>query len=141
VEDKGMNPGELRSAALRLSVGDRLRLIWDLVRSLLGWDGAIESAAPAEPTLERAIARIERLLDPILLISDLAQSVDRSALLEHLQELMAADPDLCQAVLQQSTESLQKAITDIALAKAATAELTQSCTAEELAELAAIGTH
>ncbi|OCQ89134.1 hypothetical protein AMR42_01420 [Limnothrix sp. PR1529] len=141
MEDQAMNPGDLRSAALRLSVGDRLRLIWDLVRSLLGWDGAIEPAAPAEPSLERAIARIERLLDPILLTSDLAQSVDRSALLEHLKELLIADPDLCQAVLQQSTESLQKAITDIATASAATAELTQTCTAEELAELAAIGTH
>ncbi|RFP61783.1 MAG: hypothetical protein BJG00_004740 [Limnothrix sp. CACIAM 69d] len=135
-----MNSGELRSAALRLSVGDRLRLIWDLVRSLLGWHGAIELAAPAEPSLERAIARIERLLDPILLTSDLAQSVDRSVLLQHLQELLEGDSDLCQAVLQQSTESLKKAIADIAIAHAATTELTQNCTAEELVELAEIGT-
>jgi exonuclease VII small subunit len=135
-----MNAGELRSAALRLSVGDRLRLIWDLVRSLLGWQRAIESAVPAEPSLEQAIARIESLLDQILLDTDLAPLVDRSTLLQHLTALLATDQDLCQTVLQQSTESLTKAIADIATAKAAAAELTQRCTAEELAELAEIGT-
>jgi hypothetical protein len=135
-----MNAADLRSAALRLSVGDRLRLIWDLVRSLLGWGRAIESAVPAEPSLEGAIARIESLLDQILLTPDLAPSVDRSTLLQHLTTLLATDQDLCQAVLQQSTESLTQAITDIATANAAATELAQHCTTEELAELAAIGT-
>ena len=44
-------------------MGDRRRLIWDLVRSLLGWGRAIESARPAEPSLGGAIARIEHLID------------------------------------------------------------------------------
>ena len=136
-----MSPEELRSAVLRLSVGDRLRLLWGVVRSLLGWGRAIDSAAPAEPSLERAIARIESLLDQILLTTDLASSVNRSTLLQHLEQSLATDPDLCRSVLQQSTESLTKAITDIAMANAAATELIQSCTAEELAELAAIGTH
>lgn len=105
-----MNPGELRSAALRLSVGDRLRLIWDLVRSLLGWDGAIESAAPVEPTLERAIARIEPLIDQAASHQPHYQPQLKTRLLDNLPHTFAQSPNHCQTLLAMPEAELAKKV-------------------------------
>jgi hypothetical protein len=123
VEDQAMNPGELRSAALRLSVGDRLRLIWDLVRSLLGWDGAIESAAPAEPTLEQAIARIEPLIDRAASDQPHYQPQLKIRLLDHLRHTFAQSPNHWQMLLAMPEAELSK---KVALLLATEALLTAS---------------
>jgi hypothetical protein len=103
-----MNPGDLRSAALRLSVGDRLRLIWDLVRSLLGWDGAIEPAAPVEPSLERVIARIEPLIDRAASHQLHYQPQLKIRLLDNLRHTFAQSPNHWQTLLAMPEAELAK---------------------------------
>ncbi|MFG3818377.1 hypothetical protein [Limnothrix redekei] len=105
-----MNPGDLRSAALRLSVGDRLRLIWDLVRSLLGWDGAIEPAAPAEPTLEQAIARIEQLIDQALAAHPDWDPGLKRPVLNRAASSLSQSPDRWRAILATPEETLLKRV-------------------------------
>ena len=56
-----MNRLELRELTLRLSIADRLLLLWDIVRSVFGG----RSAEPSQvvPSKEAAITRIENLVD------------------------------------------------------------------------------
>ena len=54
-----MNRSQVREMTLRLSVGDRLLLLWDLVRSLL-WPG--RSRGPVVVSKAAAIARIEQVI-------------------------------------------------------------------------------
>ncbi|OCQ89137.1 hypothetical protein AMR42_01440 [Limnothrix sp. PR1529] len=110
MEDQAMNPGDLRSAALRLSVGDRLRLIWDLVRSLLGWDGAIEPAAPTEPSLEQAIARIEPLIDQAASHQPHYQAQLKTRLLDNLRHTFAQSPSHWQTLLTMSETALSEKV-------------------------------
>lgn len=105
-----MNPGDLRSAALRLSVGDRLRLIWDLVRSLLGWDGAIKPSVPAEPSLERAIARIEPLIDQAASHQPHYQPQLKTRLLDNLRHTFAQSPSHWQTLLVMSEAELSEKV-------------------------------
>jgi hypothetical protein len=105
-----MNTADLRSAALRLSVGDRLRLIWDLVRSLLGWGEAIESAVPAEPSLEQAIARIEHLMDQSLAAHPDWDPRLKQPVLDRVASVLAQSPDRWQGILAAPEEALQKRV-------------------------------
>ncbi|MBD2554189.1 hypothetical protein H6G51_12945 [Limnothrix sp. FACHB-708] len=105
-----MNPGELRSAALRLSVGDRLRLIWDLVRSLLSWDGAIKPSVPAEPSLEGAIARIEPLIDQAASHQPHYQPQLKTRLLDNLRHTFAQSPSHWQTLLTMSEAALSEKV-------------------------------
>jgi hypothetical protein len=105
-----MNSGDLRSAALRLSVGDRLQLIWDLVRSLLGWDGAIESAAPAESSLEQAIARIEQLIDQALATHPDWDPGLKRPVLDRVSSSLSQSPDRWRAILAAPEKTLLKRV-------------------------------
>jgi len=105
-----MSPEELRSAVLRLSVSDRLRLLWDLVRSLLGWQRAIDSAAPAEPSLERAIARIEQLIDRALAAHPDWEPHLKQPVLDRVVSVLAQSPDRWQEILAAPEETLQKRV-------------------------------
>lgn len=132
-----MNPEELRSAALRLSVGDRLRLLWDLVRSLLGWHGAIAPAAPAEPSLERAIARIEQLMDRALAAHPDWEPNLKQPVLDRVVSVLAQSPDRWQEILAAPEETLQKRVS-LWLVMEAFSNITAEESDAEKAELVAM---
>ena len=140
-----MNRLEVREMTLGLSVGDRLLLLWDLLRSLL-WPGQAAVPTPAVPSKAAAIclrqayatARIERFIDRLLPTRDIFQYTSRSELMNYFDRLLENNEPLWAIVLDQEADELERAIDDIAVVYAAGAGFAHECSPGELAELRAI---
>lgn len=131
-----MNRLELRELTLRLSIADRLLLLWDIVRSVFSG----RSAEPSQviPSKEAAIARIETLVNRLWLTRDIFQYTTRSDVMAQFDQLLDNNTPLWATVLQQSESELEKAIEDIAIVYAVGAGFAQEYSPEELKELESV---